>query len=47
VDRIEREIELEGLLSDEQRARLMEIAVKCPICRTLSTEISICTTLSA
>lgn len=46
VDRIERTIEIEGPLSEEQRARLIEIAKKCPICRTLSTEISVRTTLS-
>ena len=46
VDRIERTIEIEGPLSDEQRARLIEIAKKCPVCRTLSTEINVRTTLS-
>lgn len=41
VDRIERAIELEGPLTDEQRQRLLEIAEKCPVRRTLSSEISI------
>jgi len=41
VDRIERDIRLEGALSAEQRARLMEIADKCPVHRTLTAEISI------
>ncbi len=41
VDRIERDIALEGDLSAEQRARLMEIADKCPMHRTLTSEISI------
>jgi putative redox protein len=41
VDRIERAIELGGPLSDEQRQRLLEIAEKCPVKRTLSSEISI------
>ena len=41
VDRIERDITLEGQLTDEQRARLMEIADKCPVHRTLTSEISI------
>jgi putative redox protein len=36
VDRIERELEIEGDLSAEQRARLLEIADKCPVHRTLS-----------
>ncbi len=39
VDRIEREIELTGDLSDEQRARLLEIADRCPVHRTLHSEI--------
>jgi putative redox protein len=41
LDRIEREIVLEGDLSDEQRARLMEIADKCPVHHTLKSEIDI------
>ncbi len=35
-DVIEHDIRLEGELSDEQRARLMEIAGKCPVHRTLT-----------
>ncbi len=38
IDRIEREIELEGDLSDEQREKLLEIADKCPVHRTLRSE---------
>lgn len=38
LDRIEREIELEGDLSDEQREKLVEIANKCPVHRTLTSE---------
>ena len=41
VDRIEREIGLSGPLDDEQRARLMEIADRCPVHRTLTSEIKI------
>jgi putative redox protein len=41
VDRIWREIHLTGNLSDEQRAKLMEIADKCPVHRTLTSEINI------
>ena len=41
VDHIDREIKLEGDLSAEQRARLMEIADKCPVHRTLTSEINI------
>jgi uncharacterized OsmC-like protein/pimeloyl-ACP methyl ester carboxylesterase len=41
IDRIERAITFEGALDDAQRARLMEIADKCPVHRTLSSEIKI------
>jgi uncharacterized OsmC-like protein/alpha-beta hydrolase superfamily lysophospholipase len=41
LDRIERAITLEGDLSAEQRASLMEIADKCPVHRTLKSEIDI------
>jgi putative redox protein len=44
VDRIERAIKIEGQLDDEQRKRLMEIADKCPVHRTLISEIDIRTT---
>lgn len=39
VHRIERSVEIEGDLTDEQRARLQEIAHKCPVHRTLTNEI--------
>ena len=45
-DGIEREIEFEGELSDEQRLRLMEIADRCPVHRTLHGEIHVATRLS-
>jgi uncharacterized OsmC-like protein len=35
VTRIERRVELTGELSDEQRRRLVEIADRCPVKRTL------------
>jgi uncharacterized OsmC-like protein len=41
LDRIDRDIHLTGTLTDEQRARLLEIADKCPVHRTLTSEISI------
>jgi putative redox protein len=41
VHRIERSVEVEGDLSDEQRTRLQEIAHKCPVHKTLSSEIVI------
>src|SRR5438045_9034346 len=46
LDRIEREITLEGGLSDEQKARLMEIADRCPVHRTLTSDISIRSSLA-
>ena len=45
VDVIERQITFGGDLNDEQRARLIEIADKCPIHRTLMSEVKIRTTL--
>jgi putative redox protein len=41
LDRIERSIELDGDLDDAQRVRLLEIADKCPVHRTLTSEIDI------
>ena len=41
LDRIERIITLEGELDAEQRKRLIEIADKCPVHRTLTSEINI------
>jgi putative redox protein len=47
IDRIEREIELQGPLDAAQRQRLLEIAEKCPVHRTLHSEIKIDSKLSA
>jgi putative redox protein len=41
VDRITREITLEGELTPEQRQRMLEIANRCPIHRTLSGGVNI------
>jgi putative redox protein len=41
LDRIEVEIDLTGGLTAEQHAKLMEIAGKCPVHRTLTSEINI------
>jgi uncharacterized OsmC-like protein len=41
LDRIERDLRFEGPLSTEQRSRLLEIAYKCPVHRTLTSEIYI------
>ena len=41
IDRIEVTLELDGALSDEQRVRLVEISERCPVHRTLTSEIVI------
>lgn len=41
LDVIERDIKIEGNLSEEQRTRLMEIADKCPVHRTLTGKLEI------
>jgi len=45
LDRIECEIGLDGDLTEEQRAKALEIADKCPVHRTLTSEINIRTKL--
>jgi putative redox protein len=47
IDVIEREIELFGVLDDEQRARLLDMANHCPVHRTLTGEIKVRTRLLA
>jgi uncharacterized OsmC-like protein/alpha/beta superfamily hydrolase len=46
IDRIERVIELEGDLDDAQRARLLEIADRCPVHRTVHSEVLVTTRLA-
>lgn len=41
IDQIERRISLAGPLSAEQKTRLLEMAQRCPVHRTLTSEISI------
>jgi uncharacterized OsmC-like protein/fermentation-respiration switch protein FrsA (DUF1100 family) len=43
LDQIDRVITMEGVLDTEQRKKLMEIADKCPVHRTLTSEIHIVT----
>jgi putative redox protein len=43
LDQIDRVIKIEGALDDDQRKRLMEIADKCPVHRTLTSEVRILT----
>jgi len=47
IDRIDREIEITGPLDDAARAKLLEIADKCPVHRTLHSEVKIDTRLKA
>ena len=41
IDHIEKEIQLEGALDDGQRQKLLSIAERCPVNRTLQSEVSI------
>lgn len=43
LDRIELDLHLSGSLTNEQRSKLLEIANKCPVHRTLTSEIVITT----
>ncbi len=46
IDTFQREIVLQGDLDEKQQQRLLEIANKCPVHRTLHQEVNIITTLS-
>ena len=41
LDRIDVEVEMTGSLTVEQRAKLMDVAAKCPVHKTLTSEINI------
>ena len=43
---IERDIELEGVLDEEQRAQLLAIANRCPVHLTLTSQMNIRTRLA-
>jgi uncharacterized OsmC-like protein len=43
IDQMERVIAMDGALDEAQRAKLMEIADKCPVHRTLTSEVHIVT----
>jgi putative redox protein len=45
LDRIERDIHLTGTLTQDQREKLLEISNRCPVHRTLTSEIEIQTRL--
>ncbi len=44
LDEIQSKIRVEGDLDETQRTRLLEIAIRCPVHRTLSSEVKIRTT---
>ena len=46
LDHIERELQFDGELSEDQRARLLDIAERCPVHRMLHSEVLISTTES-
>jgi len=46
LERVEVTLELEGDLDEKQRARVLEIAERCPVHRTLSGSVGIRTTLA-
>jgi putative redox protein len=45
VSHIDRDIELTGGLDDVQRQQLMHIAERCPVHRTLTSEVEVTTSL--
>lgn len=46
IDRLERAISLEGELDEPARQRLLEMADRCPVHRTLTSEIEVLTELA-
>jgi putative redox protein len=45
IDHIDRDIELAGNLDDTQRQRLLDVAERCPVHQTLTSEVQITTAL--
>ena len=41
LDRIDRELVLAGPLTEEQRTRLLQIAERCPVHRTLTSKVDV------
>ena len=46
LDRVDSEIQLTGNLSEEQREKLLEVAKKCPVHHTLTSEVEVRTRLT-
>jgi putative redox protein len=45
IDHIDRQIDLEGDLDEAQRQRLLQIAERCPVHQTLTSEVDVATSL--
>jgi putative redox protein len=45
IDVLERKLTLQGALSEQERARLLEIADRCPVHRTLHNHLQVRTEL--
>jgi putative redox protein len=45
IERVDRTLELAGPLTDEQRARLLDVAERCPVHRTLQGQMQVKTSL--
>ncbi len=45
IERVERTLELKGPLTEEQRARLLDVAERCPVHQTLQRKLDVHTTL--
>ena len=46
IDRITRQLTVAGALDSDQRAKLLEIADKCPVHRTLTSEVRVVTEMA-
>ena len=46
IDEFRRELDIRGTLTDEQRQRMLDIADRCPVHRTLHGEVKVRTTLA-
>jgi putative redox protein len=46
IDKVERKLELAGPLTEEQRARLLDMAERCPVHRTLQRQMQVHTVLA-
>ena len=47
IDQITRRLEIEGNLDEQQRERLLQIADRCPVHRTLHNPVEVISTLES